>query len=212
VGEEIEFAVLQDATATQAIGDEINDLLRSAWTFERHWRLRAHHLVAGFERLHAVPGVARRFGGIVAAHPVAPERVAQARDLVPVELHAGADRQVIVSERVAVEQAHRVLFRLECLNGAADPGDAGRHHARFRTMSFCQRIDTRTDQSERRLVIVFLLRLDNRDIQAAATSPQDRSHRDTGGAAANNKNLMMLPVRHWLFLPDLFLSARAALN
>jgi hypothetical protein len=59
---------------------------------------------------------------------------------------------------------------------------------------------------------VFLLRLDNRDIQAAATSPQDRSHRDTGGAAADDKNLMMLLVRHWLFLPDLFLSARAALN
>ena len=145
VGEEIELAVLQNAAAAQAVGDQIDDLLRRTRTFERHRRLRAHHLVAGLELLHAVPSVARRLGRIVAAHPVASQRLAQARDLVPVELHAGADHQVIVSQRVAVPQVHRIAFRLEGLRRVADPCDARRHHARFRTMGFRQRINAGSD-------------------------------------------------------------------
>jgi hypothetical protein len=55
---------------------------------------------------------------------------------------------------------------------------------------------------------MLLLGLDDRDVHVVGTAPQNRRHRDTGGASADDKNLMMLPVRHWSFSPDLLLSAR----
>ena len=54
---------------------------------------------------------------------------------------------------------------------------------------------------------MFLLRLDHRDIQAAVAAPQDRGHRDAGGTAADDEDLMMLPVRPLVIPPGLLLSA-----
>ena len=96
VSKEIQLAVFQDAASAQSIGDQVDDLLRRAWALERHRRLRAHDFVAGLELLHAFPSVTGGGWGIIAAHAVAAERVGKARDLIPVELHAGADYQIIV--------------------------------------------------------------------------------------------------------------------
>ena len=104
--------------------------------------------------------------------------------LFQIEAHAGADHQIFVGERVAIVQADRIVLRLETLGRAADPDNAGRYDTRFRAMGFRQRIDTCSDQGKRRLVIMLLLRLDDRNIQFAGTASQNRRHRNAGGAPA----------------------------
>ena len=199
VREEGDRTLFEDAAPAQAVGNQVGDLLRSAGAFERQGRLRANDLVSGLELLHAFPGVVHACRRIIAAHAVGAERLGEADDLVPIEVHAGADHQIFVGERVAIVQADRILLRLETLGRAADPDNAGRYETRFRAMGFRQRIDTCSDQGKRRLVIMLLLGLNDRDIQVAGMASQNRRHRNAGGAPADDEDPMMLSVRHWSF-------------
>jgi hypothetical protein len=55
---------------------------------------------------------------------------------------------------------------------------------------------------------MVLGRLNEGDFGGGGAAPQNRGHCDAGGAAPDDKDLMMFPVCHWWFAPDLLSSAR----
>ena len=123
----------------QMVGSEIYDLLRRAWTLERQRRLGEHRAAPGLQFLQAIPSVGDVRGRIVAADPVLAQRLNQADDPAPIELHAGANHEVIVGQSLAVLKTDRVLLRLEDPGGAANPTNADGDQAFFRTFGSRQR-------------------------------------------------------------------------
>ena len=73
-------------------------------------------------------------------------RVSASGDLVPVELHAGADDEIVVGQGIAVVEVNRVLLGLKSLGRIANPLDADRYQAFFRAARAGQRIDAGANQ------------------------------------------------------------------
>src|SRR4029453_4137494 len=109
------------------------------------------------------------------------------------QLHAGTNDEVIVSKRVAGFEHDAVLIRVKCFDGSVDQSHTSGDKATFGPLGLGHVIGACADQSEGRLVIVCLRRLNDRDVQrpwsAAAQTCRDR---DAGGAPANNQDLMMM--------------------
>ena len=146
------------------IGGEIDDFLRRARAFERQRRLGEHCAAAGLEFLQALPSVGDMGGRIVAAYAVLAQRLGEPGDLAPVELHAGADHEIVVGHGIAVVEIDRVLVRLEGLRGVANPADADGNQASFGRRVRARSIGPGADQRKGRLIVVVGRRFDDGDV------------------------------------------------
>src|SRR5580658_5723235 len=99
------------------VGSEIDDLLRRARTLERQRRLSEYRLASGLECLDALPSVADMIWRVVAAHALAAKRLGEAIDLGPIELHPGADHQIVIGDPIAGGQFDLVVRGLELAHG-----------------------------------------------------------------------------------------------
>ena len=130
-------------------------------------------------------------GGVIAAHAILAESLRQARDLAPVELHAGADHEIIIGQSIATLETNRVLLRLESLGGVANPTNADGDQTFFRTSRARQRIDAGADQRKRWLIVMVLRRLDDGNIGTERAALQDCRNGDASSAPTDNENLMV---------------------
>src|SRR5262249_48376696 len=155
-----------------------------------------HDAAAGLQLLHALPGVIDVGGGIVAAYSVLAECLGEPRDLVPVELEAGADHEIIVGHGVTVVEAHGVLIRFEALRGGANPANTNRKRAPLVRAGARWVVRARADKSEGGLIVGVGGRLDDGTARTGRPPLQDRRGGDSGSAAADDENLVMCRARH----------------
>src|SRR6202035_1249890 len=183
--------------ALQIVGSEINDLLRRARTLERQRRLSEYRLASGLECLDPLPSIPDMIWRIVAAHALTAKRLGEAIDLGPIELHPGADHQIVIGDRVAGGQFDLVVRGIELVRGGLDALDARRHQALGRPARAREIIDPGPDERECRLVVVRVTRLDDCDVDPARpVALQTCRHGNSGGAAANDQDFMVRRPGH----------------
>ena len=117
---EFDGEFIQNPFAAKAVGGQIHDFLRRAGAFDRHGRLREQR-GARLGGSYAFPGVFAGIRGIIAADVVFAEGFLKPLDFVPIQLQAGANDQVIVSDHVAGAKRDAVLLRLEGFGVVLDP-------------------------------------------------------------------------------------------
>jgi hypothetical protein len=197
VDEILEIDVGSNARAPQMVGSEINDLLRRARTLEGKWRLSEYRLASGLECLDALPGVHDMIWRIVAAHALATECLGEAIDLGPIELHPGADHQIVICDPLAGGEFDPVVRGIETACCSLDAFDARWHQAVGRPVSASEIVDPGPNQRECRLVVMRVTRLDDCDVDPArSVALQACRHGNAGGAAADDQDFMVRRSGH----------------
>src|SRR6202007_2365561 len=144
----LEIDIGSDAPALQMVGSEINDLLRRARTLEGQRGLSKYRLASGLESRDALPGVADMMRRIIAAHAITAKRLGEAIDLGPIELHAGADHQIVIGDPLAGGQFDLVGRGIEVARGGLDAFDARWHQAVGRPMRAPEIVEPGPDERE----------------------------------------------------------------
>ena len=154
----------------------------------------------------------RQVGGgelveVVARDSVASQGLAQARDLLPVELDTRAHDQLVVLDRGPVVERDRPGLGVDPDCGLADPGHALGHDRRLGPGGRLDRGPAAADQRPQRLVVVRRSGLDHRDVllTLAAQAGRDGDAR----AAATHDHDPVPGVDHCVLLASRAAARRA---
>ena len=180
---------IEHAAFGPCVARQVHRLLRCARAFDRHWRL-AEDRAARFEVTHQLPGVRRKIVAIVGGHAVAAECFFEPLDLLPREPDAGSDDEQLVFDRAAVIECDPVRLRLERSGRPADPMRALGHHAGHRATGYRCIEHAPAHHCPARLIVMFALRLDDRDVEQRSSLEQRCGGRDAPGTAADDDDVM----------------------
>ena len=134
---------------------------------------------------------------IVAAHAITAKCLGEAIDLGPIELHPGADHQIVIGGPFAGRQLDLVVRGIELVRGGLDARDARRHQAVGRPVRAREIVEPGPDERERRLVVVRVTRLDDCDVDPTRpVALQACCHGNSGGAAADDQDFMVRRPGH----------------
>ncbi|RMN37933.1 hypothetical protein ALQ60_102022 [Pseudomonas syringae pv. papulans] len=185
---ELRIDLRETAAFQPVIAGQVHRLLWRTGALDRHGRL-SEQRAALFQVLHQLPGVGRQVIAIVGGHAIGPERFHQPVDGRPVQLQAGADHQLLITEHAAVAQRQRIVLRLEGRYCSLDPLHAfwnQRSHAARRRL---RGEDPRTDHGPAGLVIMGIGGVDQSDLQGSVAGEQACGSGDTGSTATDDQDL-----------------------
>ncbi|RML61921.1 hypothetical protein ALQ93_102605 [Pseudomonas syringae pv. pisi] len=185
---ELRIDLRETAAFQPVIAGQVHGLLWRTGALDRHGRLGKQR-AALLQVLHQLPGVGRQVIAIVGGHAIGPERFHQPVDSRPVQLQAGADHQLLITEQAAVGQRQRIVLRLEGRHRSLDPLHACGYQ---RGHAACRRLrgeDPRTDHGPAGLVIMGIGRVDQGDLQGSVAGQQACGSSDTGSTATDDQDL-----------------------
>ena len=186
---ELDVDGAQHALAAPVVGRQVHRLLWRAGALDGH-RWLAEDGAAAVQLLHQVPGVGRQVVAVVAGDAVAAQRVGQALDAMPVELEPGAHHQLLVLDHPAAVQDDGVALGLEGGHGRLDPVHALRQHAGHGAGGGAGLEHATAHQRPAGLVVVDVGGVDDGDVQPGLARQQAAGHRDAGGSAADDHDVV----------------------
>ena len=175
------------------VARQVQRLLRRACALDRHGRL-AKQGSPLLELLYQFPGVGRQVVAVVGGDAVAAQGLAEAINGRPIQLEAGADHQLFITDGAAAFEEDQLAQRVKPLHTCLYPAHAARNGRGHGAGSAWRLEHTGTDHGPAGLVVMHFGGVDQGHIQRRVTADQAGSGGDSGGAGTDDDHFVVVGI------------------